>query len=424
LTSAKPVLLTAIAALLLAAQPAWREISADGRKAYEAGDYATYRKHLQALLGPLSGHPTVIFGLVKAEALLGHPKESIRWLKTYSSLGLYQDLASVKDLASIRDDPDYKALAAQIAHQNQPLNRSRVWIRFDDIRLIPEDITYDAAHHRFFVTSIGRRKIVAVEESGRVSDWIPDGRDGNWSFLAVAASPAHKILWATMEALPHAASGYRDEDKGKSALLAFDLESGALRKRFDIGGGGSDTQMGDMAVAPDGVAYVSDGGKGIMYRAAVDSALLETLPLGLTSPQGPAFAAGGKRLYLSDYAEGLFVVDPFARQARKLGWKLRIAVNGIDGLTWEGPRSLIGVQNGNEPKRIVRYRLDPSGTAVSSAEVLEAIPERMGEPTHGVIVGSRYYFLSNTGLAQFDESGKLPPNAALTPPEIRALQLR
>lgn len=72
----------------------------------------------------------------------------------------------------------------------------------------------------------------------------------------------------------------------------------------------------------------------------------------------------------------------------------------------------------------MRYLLDAAGTSVVSSEVLEAIPERLGEPTHGVIVGSRYYFTANTGFSQFDENGRLPAGVTLTAPQIRVLDLK
>lgn len=240
--------------------------------------------------------------------------------------------------------------------------------------------------------------------------------------MAIAVDSPRHLLWASTAALPHAA-GYREQDKGKCALLAFDPRDGKLVKRFDAGGANDPRQMGDLAVAPNGDVYVSDGGAGCMYRARPDAAALEIIDTHLTSPQGPVFSADGRRIYVADYVEGIATVDLPGGACRRPGWKLGIATNGIDGLTRYG-NSLIGVQNGAAPKRIMRYLLDPAGTRVVKSEVLEAIPERLGEPTHGVIVDSRYYFTANAGFSQFDQNGKLPAGVTLSAPQIRVLDLK
>ena len=35
----------------------------------------------------------------------------------------------------------------------------------------------------------------------------------------------------------------------------------------------------------------------------------------------------------------------------------------------------------------------------------------LGDPTHGVVVGGEYYFLTNTGWSSYDDNGKKKENA-------------
>ncbi len=61
-----------------------------------------------------------------------------------------------------------------------------------------------------------------------------------------------------------------------------------------------------------------------------------------------------------------------------------IAVSGIDGLYVFGD-SLIAMQNGTTPARIVRFSVD-----LRTQQILEANTPELGEPTHGTMVGSTF----------------------------------
>jgi hypothetical protein len=83
-----------------------------------------------------------------------------------------------------------------------------------------------------------------------------------------------------------------------------------------------------------------------------------------------------------------------------------IVVTGLDGMFLAGD-SLIGIQNGTEPERIVRYRLNRRQTRIESAEVIEQSSERLGEPTHAVAAGGWVYVIANVGWNKVDDHGQL-----------------
>jgi hypothetical protein len=92
-----------------------------------------------------------------------------------------------------------------------------------------------------------------------------------------------------------------------------------------------------------------------------------------------------------------------------------VAVTGLDGLYLSGD-SLIGIQNGTEPARIVRYRLNHAQTEILSAEVIEQSTERLGEPTHVVEADGWFYVTANVGWNKIDDSGVLKPGQQFTRP--------
>src|ERR1700742_3880420 len=78
------------------------------------------------------------------------------------------------------------------------------------------------------------------------------------------------------------------------------------------------------------------------------------------------------------------------------------AVTGLDGLYLTGD-SLIGIQNGTDPVSIVRLRLNPTPTAITSLEVIEQASPHMGEPTHAIEVSGMIYVTANVGWDKIDD---------------------
>ena len=77
--------------------------------------------------------------------------------------------------------------------------------------------------------------------------------------------------------------------------------------------------------------------------------------------------------------------------------------------------SLIAIQNGIRPYRVVRLRLDELPQRHSHPlEVLESNHTLFDEPTTGAVVRDRYYFIGNSHWPAFAD-GKTPDTEALGP---------
>jgi hypothetical protein len=217
-------------------------------------------------------------------------------------------------------------------------------------------------------------------------------------------------------------TGFAKEDEGKSALFAIDGSSGKIARRFDLATGAA-AVLGDMSVAADGTVYVSDSDGGGVYRVQGDvaTAKLEKIADGFFSPQTPVLAGDGKRLFVADYAMGIAVINLAKEnppgQLTYLSHPESVDATGLDGLYLAGD-SLIGIQNGTEPERIVRYHLNPAQTAITSAEVVEQSTERLGDPTHVTGLNGWLYATANVGWNKIDDHGKLKAGEHLTPPVL------
>jgi len=97
--------------------------------------------------------------------------------------------------------------------------------------------------------------------------------------------------------------------------------------------------------------------------------------------------------------------------------KGRFALNGIDGLYSTG-EILVAVQNGTAPERVMIFRLNHSLSEITSEAVIERASRTLGDPTHGVIVGTAFYYIANSGWDVIDEHGELKPGAHLSPARV------
>jgi sugar lactone lactonase YvrE len=426
-----------------APEPSWQDLNHSAKLAHDAKDYPTYRARVGRLYDLLSGHPDTVFGMAKAEALLGHTAAALEWLDVYASMGLVRDVSDQPDLASLLKADGYAAVLARLEANKRPRSSSVRAFTLPDPDLLTEDIAYDPGTGRFFVSSVREAKIVTIGKGGgAASDFVPPGRDAIWGVLALAVDARRGVLWATTAAMPQT-RGYREADQGHTAVLRYDLATGKLQKRYDLplppaplpapkgsaAGGPPPAEerlrvLGDMTVAPNGDVFVSEAVTGAVYTVGHARDELETLvaPGTFISPQTPAVTPDGRRLLVADYVRGIGIVDLATRATTWMTHPKGVAVNGIDGLYLHGD-SLLAVQNGTEPNRVIRLFLDRTLTRILRWEPLDSHSPGLGAPTHGTVVGRDFFYLANSGWDQLADDGSVKPGAALTPAEVRRAPL-
>ena len=185
-----------------------------------------------------------------------------------------------------------------------------------------------------------------------------------------------------------------------------------------------DARPGDVALGPDGAAYLSAAGNGAIYVRRIGGVELERLvPAGrLRSPQGMAVSPDGSALIIADYAYGLARLDLATGALDRLIHDGPAMLDGIDGLLSDG-ESLIAIRNGVAPHAILRLRIDPAGRTVTAVETIERAHPEWGEPTLGTIADGTLYYVSAARWDQFGEGGRADPAAPPRPTPIRAVDL-
>lgn len=396
--------------------------SAAANQTCAAKEFAVCRQHLTNLLGLLDGRADIVYRLAKVEAALGNREVALERLALFARMKLpFADPAPDPVFADLRAGTAFPEILAQLAAARQPVSSSRPFFTLPEKDLVTEDIAYDAASERFFVSSVRHGKILSIGKDGTARDFLSEGNPEIWAVQALGVDAKRRYLWATTSAIPENLH-FRAEDRGRSALLRFSLD-GALLRRYDLPRD-SDHALGDLTVGPQGDAFVSDSHGPVYWVPRNDDRLQVLVPPGtFRSPQTPALSADGSTLFVADYSRGISAVDLRTRQARLVAHPPELSIAGIDGLYLTG-NTMIAVQNGTSPERIIRMHLDDSLSRIDAFDVMESNSPGLGEPTHGVVVGSRFYFIVNSGWDHLADDGQPKPGAAFESPAIRVFDLR
>ena len=388
--------------------------------AHKARDYAAMQAGTERLLALLPGYPRPIYYLAVTHTALGEHPAAFLALGQLADMGLYFDIAKDDSFAALRDAPEFAALETRFKANLRPVGKAAPAFRLTEPDFIPEGLTHDPVSGDFFVASVHLRKILRVH-AGKISSFATRS-SGLWSVLGLRTDSAHGALWAVSEALPNM-QNYDPKLEGRSALLRFNLKSGALQGTYAAADGGAHG-FNDLAVATDGSVYVADDSGGVYVLSSGAKALKPLTPAGaLLSSQGLAVSPDGRYLYIADYGAGLYAYDLSDNKLQRVNAPADVCVFGIDGLYLHG-RDLLATQNGIEPQRVIRYSLDSTGLAISSDEVLDANDPLVPEPTLMTVVGEKLYLVANSQWSRFDEQGHLPPADKLQAPLIAELPLR
>lgn len=413
------------------------ELNKKGRELSQKKDWQGLRDVLTEIGKELPGpSPVFLLRVASVEVHLGHNALALDWLRRYAEMGLNYDVASDDDLKPLLAEPGWTKLAARMKDNTRAIQKAEQVCALPVADLMPEDIAFHRASGNFVVSSVRRHGLYHLslppgqEKVCGLAEIPLEDQARRWPVLAVSSDQRSDALWMSAAAMS-GFHGFAKEDDGKSALLAVDAVTGKVLRRADLESAGPSV-LGDMSVGPDGTAYITDSRGGGVYRLKPESAKLEPIAAGLFSPQTPVVTGDGKRLLVPEYPIGIAIIpltgkndsagknDPTASGGEKITYLEHpddIALTGLDGLLLSGD-SLIGIQNGTTPERIIRYRLNHEQTKVLSAEVIEQSSGRLGEPTHATANGDWIYVIANVGWDKIDDSGDLKKGESFTPPVL------
>jgi len=391
-------------------------------KDYEAKDYPAYLDSLLEAQQYFPNHPVLLYRLAGAYALNGKPLKAMIPLRETAAMGLVFDVWKNTDFRSLQKRPEFNRLLSLYEKNAQPLKTSRTAFTIPEKALLTEGLAYDSQDKKFFVSSVRQRKILRLDQSGR-GDVLSRNEDGLWAVMGMKVDAARRKLWAATSAVPQM-TGLKPEDEGRAGIACYDLKTGRLAKKYLLPGKPENHLLGDLAVDAKGTVVATDSQMPILYTPSATGDSLDVfLKYDLfQSLQGIDFSADGRTIFVADYSVGLYAIDRQTKAVRLLDPPKNAALIGIDGLYfYQG--SLLAVQNGLKPNRILRVFLNKDYSRIERVSVLEANQQAMPEPTLGVIAGGVFFYIANGQWALVDDKGQAAPNDKWNDPVILRVNL-
>ena len=346
-----------------------RKLQQEAMQAYRAKDYATFLTRIRAASDLRPQHPTLLYYVAAGLALSGREDESLRILERLADMGMVYAPEKEADFANVST----AAVAQRFQKNAAAIGQASVASKIAEHGLIPEGLAYDGK--RVLVGSVRKGAIYA---NGK--PWVTDLPYGVFG-LAIDKD----VLWAAASSVPE----FERHREDGAAVLKIDRRSGKVLRTIAAPAGKH--IFGDLTVAANGDVYVSDSGTPAIYRIHDDD--LEPLIEGAPFVSLQGLAARGNTLYVADYSKGVYAVDLTTHDATLLRVPEDITLLGVDGL-YIASGGLIATQNGVNPHRVIRIRLD--GLDVKGVETLAANLPGMDEPTLGAIHGGAFYFNANS----------------------------
>lgn len=393
-----------------------RELYHNSVKAYESKDYKTFLKLTITLdsLRPL--HPTYTYNLASANALNGNSEEALKVLRQLILMNNETAFEVDSDFESIKQTKEFKAISDLKLAQNKLIETSKSVITLSEKTLHPEGLLYLSKSKLWLASSVRKRKIVAFDlMTGKCTDWFKE--DKTLSVLAIKADSKEKFLWVSTAAFEEM-ENFDETLVGKSEILKIDIKTKKIIHRYSVN---ESHVFGDLVVAKNGIVYVSDSDKPIVYKIENETISEFISFADGYNLQGMSFNKEETKLFIADYLKGIAVIDMKSKNKTWLTFPEGATPKGIDGLIFY-ENTLLAIQNGIKPIRITQFQLNNEQNEIGSFKILDNNRPEFNEPTLGTLTGNKLYFFANSPWSAYDKNGILN-EAKVTNPTLLSCKL-
>ncbi|MBX2964077.1 MAG: hypothetical protein KF687_16305 [Cyclobacteriaceae bacterium] len=380
------------------------------KEAYQQKNYPTFYDHISKALEIHPYHQGIMYQKALAAAHNQKPDEAVALLQSAILISTTFDL-TVDDLKSLQNREDFKSVIALKERLGQPITNSVEAFTIPDPQLHAENITPGFKSGTFFVSSIHKRKVVYIDVLGNSTDFISSKQNGLGAVMCVKADSKTNSLWVASTVTPEM---MEYDSTLTSAIYQFDARTKKMIACYEVDIEAKGFFFGDIVLNKAGEVFVSDSQNNVIFKINIQTKKLESY---FTSDefwniQGISFSVDEKYLYIADYIKGIFRLTLSTKELIQLPVDAVASVKGVDGLIVY-QNSLIVIQNGVQPMRVMQLPLNESGDGIISARTIDHKHPDFNEPTNGCLVNDTLYYVANSQWSGYDAHKKIKPASEL-----------
>lgn len=387
-----------------------KELNNQSKVAYEAKDYAGFLRILKKMDSIRPAHPTFMYNLACAYALNNEADHAFNVLEKCILNNKDVVFETESDLQSLKPFPKFEILANLKKKLSEQIETSFKQCVLEEKELHPESVLFLEKQKLWLAGSVRKRKIVSFDiHSGKCIDWYKD--ENMLAVMSLKMAPDAKTIWVCTSAMPEM-EGFDANIENRSEVLQIDIVTRKILQRIPLLG---KHVLGDLLVTPKGDVFITDSVQPLVYKLEKGN-MITWLDLSKQAfnLQGIAYNAKDKSIFIADYLKGILKVNLSNPLDNKwLTVADGITLKGIDGL-YCYKNSLIAIQNGVNPIRIVRFELDNTSN-ITNAIVLDHNRLEFKEPTLGYVVNNDFYFIANAPWQAYDSKGNLDSSKVSNP---------
>ncbi len=348
--------------------------------------------------------PAIRYNLACGMALNQKNDSALMLLESLAEQGIDFNAANDNDFKALHNDERFQGIIAKAAQNASAVTSSQLAFTIPEKDLALEGITYDKIGGDFYLGSMRKNEIIRIDRSGKTSVFKKPGEDSLLSVVGMQVDPLRRIIWVCSNVDP-AMETYRKDQQIRGYVFRFDLEKGMLLGKYEPKDGYEHSFNDLTVITSTGDVFVTDNLGGGMFKIDYKNGNMEEfLPSGtFVGPNGITVTPDEKYLFVSSYGEGVYKVDLKTREYAMLTEPKGLSLAGIDGLySYKG--DLLAVQNGFNPERIVRFKLNKTMDSVTGADVIERNSPLLASPTTGVVVDNSFYYIGINGFSNMDRA--------------------
>lgn len=385
------------------------------------GERLTWTYERLHALFPNSGD--YAFSLAALHARKGDKTKTYDVLLKMKEQGYGIDVVEDKRFEKVADTELWKYLSQSLKANMAPFGEGKVAFELPKGDTLYESLAWDPKREQLLVGSARDGSIQLAAKDGTLKPFIkPDASNGLWGVYAMAVDAPRDLLYVAASASTFF-RGFSQADLGKSAVFKFQLSTGKFVERYLAPGEGTHT-LTSITVGKGGQMFVADGRRNMIYRVEGGALKLVAADPNLKSLRGLAVSDDGKLLYFADYMLGIFGIHLATGKGFPVEFnQASLVLGGIDGLYWYDG-TLIAIENGMRPQRVMRLTLSPEGSKITRVMPLDVARPAFKLPTYGTVAGDKLFFIANSQRNLYGQYGDLKQDAVLEPVKVFESNLR